>query len=194
MKTLIICVLALVLLGWMAGYAHAKWFTPVKWFKAPFIFVVEKNREAWEKDSYEYVKFTLKQHLSGHTGELCQYDLTLPRPATVSCTKEELAAMHHKLYPKAKIRKINGFFDYKTNTVYYLKGRWDTLTHEYTHYMTWNTQAAKNQPAGKYILPNGRCLDELSAGLMAENYQLRWEIRKLHRRLENLRRALRKKQ
>ncbi len=92
------------------------------------------RRNSFEKASYIEAIDILESAVPKKILEKCEYKFNAPIPPTTSISSEEELI---DLYggEVSLEETITGFYVFETKEVYYLKGDWDTLTHEYLHYL-----------------------------------------------------------
>ena len=119
-------------------------------------------RKRNERVAFEDVEFHLSKYVDEKTlEEKCGYIYDAPYPTVHALTEKEMRA---KFGPDAW-----GKYFPRTNEIYYIKGDWDTLSHEYLHRL--NHTLEGNQ---KF-----ECLDEVSADFLDALLRKEQEIRRL---------------
>lgn len=131
------------------------------------------QKEEFESMAFENAKDNVIRAFEGHPKDKVSYDFNLPRPITVALSFKELNEKYKAANPDSPIEQVAGFYDYKTKTVYYEKGRYSTLVHEYTHYFNWNNKdQSQVDPRVKVRMVYSLNIDELAAHLAGELAEL----------------------
>jgi hypothetical protein len=143
---------------------------------------IAKMKARSETQAYDIAKERIKDAIPEKKFPSCGYQLSLPKPKTYGLPYDDLNRLFSILYPGEGF-EIVGFFDPKTNTVYYENGRWDTLVHEYVHFF--NNNGVNNQHVSFH------CVDELAANGIGDLYAIEDKIRRLEDKIRELRKKTR---
>jgi hypothetical protein len=181
--TFILVCITLISQPVLADFGH--WFTPTSWFKPIFTFVSEKHKASYENDAWAYAKFVVNDLFTEKEKAACGFNTKLPKPTTVALDWDNLQERYQEHRPVPRL-SVNGFYSVKTGEVFYLKKKYDTLVHEYMHYILWHPVQDGEQTIGLYTHVEGWCLVEAVSRLSAASYVLRGNVKYLQRRVRHL--------
>lgn len=142
---------------------------------------IAKMKARSETQAFEIAKERIKDAIPEKKFAQCGYQLGLAKPKTYGMNYADLNRLFGLLYPNEGF-EIWGFFDPKTNTVYYLDGKWDTLVHEYVHFFN------NNGVGGGYV--SSHCMDELGANGAGDTWELEEKVRRLEDKIRELNRRI----
>lgn len=135
-----------------------------------------------EARCYQTAKEKIKDAFAESRLASCGYQFGLSRPKTISLGYKDLNRLFRLLNPEENFDVV-GFYDPNTQVIYYQTDRWDTLIHEYVHYLN------NGGNTGKRV--DRVCLDELAANGIGDTWKLERKVNYLEEQIKSLEARLR---